>query len=80
MGAGGQESSNEVLILIVMEDGHWLITKKANGRKYIVLILIVMEDGHWHNIKYFNSILPKVLILIVMEDGHWHTSIQKEWK
>ena len=40
---------NLVLILIVMEDGHWQRRRKTSGTRQYVLILIVMEDGHWPN-------------------------------
>ena len=60
-----------VLILIVMEDGHWLSQSFTVCGRDCVLILIVMEDGHWREKKQKEWIKTYVLILIVMEDGHW---------
>ena len=64
-----------VLILIVMEDTHWVgVVFLFVCIAIVVLILIVMEDTHWgisfskadkENVDYW------VLILIVMEDTHW---------
>ncbi len=62
-----------VLILIVMEDGHWL-TKDSIKSSYLSKGLNPYCNGRWSltvMIKKDLSVLCKVLILIVMEDGHW---------
>ena len=42
----------KVLILIVMEDGHWRWARQSPLKALkSVLILIVMEDGHWQYAK-----------------------------
>ena len=41
-----QQGFTEVLILVLMEDTHWV--KKSSGRRSKkVLILVLMEDTHW---------------------------------
>ena len=63
----------EVLILVVMEDGLWLCFKTAKRMEHSVLILVVMEDGLWlAAIRDQSCIGDLVLILVVMEDGLWH--------
>ena len=60
-----------VLILIVMEDTHWVVAHFKLLQKDWVLILIVMEDTHWGIPTIGKEEDISVLILIVMEDTHW---------
>ena len=65
--------SYSVLILIVMEDGHWLhlgVHLPCGGG----LNPYCKEDGHWPvESDFCDELRFKVLILIVMEDGHWRS-------
>ena len=63
-------ATDEVLILIVVEDGLVLLEYCPKGFKDIeVLILIVVEDGLVQRLGRTKQAVIAVLILIVVEDG-----------
>ena len=51
----GKKKTNDVLILVLMEDTHWGPWNLGEERRYgYVLILVLMEDTHW--VKTFDFI------------------------
>ncbi len=61
-----------VLILILLEDGFWLLHESLTLELPFVLILILLEDGFWLFISQkHKQRISQVLILILLEDGFW---------
>ena len=60
-----------VLILIVLDYGHWVICLPRKQRWVKVLILIVLDYGHWGGKGMPLGKPSSVLILIVLDYGHW---------
>ncbi len=60
---------NQVLILVLMEDGLRLKKHLTMGKVKTVLILVLMEDGLRHSSFPAKRQTRSVLILVLMEDG-----------
>ena len=67
---GQQNHAEEVLILVVMEEGQRRAhTSLVSSRMMRVLILVVMEEGQRPEEGLRRAVEGRVLILVVMEEG-----------
>ena len=67
-------TEEEVLILVVMEEGRRPATRACPGPRKEVLILVVMEEGRRRETAKDILLSRLVLILVVMEEGRRQSS------
>ena len=62
-----------VLILVLVEDGFWVVEEERQIIKVAtVLILVLVEDGFWDKFRELDKSASRtVLILVLVEDGFW---------
>ena len=61
----------QVLILVLMADGLWVLAGIAGAAVTAVLILVLMADGLWDSYVHLSGLSYIVLILVLMADGLW---------
>ena len=66
-------SKKAVSILLVMDDGLWVIMFTAATMNLMVSILLVMDDGLWEVTNETTGNPELVSILLVMDDGLWES-------
>ena len=64
-----EEKEEEVLILVLVEDGLGALTRVATNLMHLVLILVLVEDGLGGAISQRGKRGEIVLILVLVEDG-----------